>query len=88
MFMEQNGKIINTPPQTCSTLVKAHVQDVGEDAQKHDRSFESEFGFGNDLLYPITFAALTQKNILFIKMFKFIQIFFNSQEFVKEPIEF
>jgi hypothetical protein len=45
---------------------------VGEDAQKHDRSFESEFGFGNDLLYPITFAALTQKNILFIKMFKFI----------------
>jgi hypothetical protein len=40
---------------------------VGGDAQNHDKSFESEFGFGNDLLYLITLAALTLI-ILFLKI--------------------
>jgi hypothetical protein len=47
---------------------------VGGDAQNHDRSFESEFGFGNDLLYHITLAALTLI-ILFLKMLKFMYIY-------------
>jgi hypothetical protein len=47
---------------------------VGGNAQNHDRSFESEFGFGNDLLYPTTLPALTLI-ILFLKMLRFIYIY-------------
>jgi hypothetical protein len=61
----------------CSTLVKAHIQDVGEDAQNHMIGHLNQNLALAMIFYTLLpFAALTLKIILFLKLLKFyIDIF-------------
>jgi hypothetical protein len=61
-----------------NTSKGSHIWNVGGDAQNHDRSIESEFGFGNDLLYPIYHLGNFDTNYIISKnCFNLDLYFFN-----------